>query len=303
MLVKTGDKYISFLFQGDDPFFEIGYKVLEQEKLAQILPYTRKQQNGKEKLIFSAEDENLVKLSDIIVKLDENDIIDLLYELVYIGKKIEESGFLKKQCIWCDYDCIYYDMENRCIRLAILPITGELRYADNFGWYDSFEITMVKIAEHLPEKKLSQIKKICVILRAGKMSDDEALEEIDRLGCRVSGVLSDDSESNKVALNLLYSGKKGRLEFVIKDDDFTIGRSGDMAEGVIPVDFSRAVSRKHCIITKLNNKYFVQDLKSANHTLVNGIMIPPYEIMELENNDILSVADIEFRVRKLLYER
>ena len=35
----------------------------------------------------------------------------------------------------------------------------------------------------------------------------------------------------------------------------------------------------------MNNKYFVQDLKSVNHTLVNGIMIPPYELTELENND------------------
>jgi hypothetical protein len=268
-----------------------------------MLPYTRKQQNGKEKLIFSAEDEKLVKLSDIADKLDENDIIDLLYEFVYIGKKIEENGFLKKQCIWCDYDCLYYDMENHCIRLAILPITGELRYADNVGWYDGFEVTMLKIAEHLTGKKLSQIKKICAILRTGNMTDEEALEEIDRLGCRMSGVLPDDSGSNKVMLNLLYSGKKGRLEFDVKDDDFIIGRSSDMAEGVVPEDFSRAVSRKHCLITKLNNKYFVQDLKSANHTLVNGIMIPPYEIMELENNDILSVADIEFRVKKLLYER
>ena len=27
-------------------------------------------------------------------------------------------------------------------------------------------------------------------------------------------------------------------------------------------------------------------------------MIPPYEWMELEDNDILSVADIEFRIKK-----
>lgn len=36
-----------------------------------------------------------------------------------------------------------------------------------------------------------------------------------------------------------------------------------------------------------------------NHTLVNGIMIPPYEFMELENQDILSVADVDFRVTLL----
>ncbi len=57
-----------------------------------------------------------------------------------------------------------------------------------------------------------------------------------------------------------------------------------------------SVSRKHCLITRMNQKYFVQDLESVNHTLVNGIMVPPYELMELENNDILSVGDIEFRV-------
>ena len=82
----------------------------------------------------------------------------------------------------------------------------------------------------------------------------------------------------------------------MEGDDFLIGRDDGSADGVITLEFSRAVSRRHCLITRMNNKYFVQDLKSVNHTLVNGIMIPPYELTELENNDILSVADIEFRV-------
>ena len=97
-------------------------------------------------------------------------------------------------------------------------------------------------------------------------------------------------------LKLLYHGNDRELEFCVDDEDFLIGRNADAADGVISMEFSRAVSRKHCLITKMNDKYFVQDLKSVNHTLVNGIMIPPYELMELENNDILSVADIEFRV-------
>lgn len=91
-------------------------------------------------------------------------------------------------------------------------------------------------------------------------------------------------------------GKDRELAFEVEGDDFLIGRSAGAVDGVIPVEYSRAVSRKHCLITKMNNKYFVQDLKSVNHTLVNGVMIPPYELTELENNDILSVADIEFRV-------
>ena len=34
MLVKAKEKQISFLFQEQDPFFEIGFRVLEQEQSA-----------------------------------------------------------------------------------------------------------------------------------------------------------------------------------------------------------------------------------------------------------------------------
>ena len=97
-------------------------------------------------------------------------------------------------------------------------------------------------------------------------------------------------------MRLLYHGNGRELEFLIDGEDFLIGRNAAIADGIITAEYSKAVSRRHCLITRLNHKYFVQDLKSVNHTLVNGIMIPPYELMELENNDILSVGDIEFRV-------
>jgi pSer/pThr/pTyr-binding forkhead associated (FHA) protein len=51
------------------------------------------------------------------------------------------------------------------------------------------------------------------------------------------------------------------------------------------------------MVTKMNGKYFVQDLKSLNGTLVNGIRIPSYELMELFENDIISMANMDFRVR------
>ena len=56
------------------------------------------------------------------------------------------------------------------------------------------------------------------------------------------------------------------------------------------------VSRRHCLITKINGNYFVQDLDSANGTYVNGTQIPAYELMELEHNDVLGIADVELRV-------
>lgn len=297
MIVRTKDKQISFMFQETDPFFEIGCRVLEQEQPEQMLPYQRRQQDGREKIIFRAADENTVLLREALGELAEDDIIDLLYEMVYLTKKVEENGLLKKECIWYKYDNIYYDLDNRRIMTAILPIAGEFRCADGTGWYDRFEETMQKAASYLPEKTAERVRELASMLKAGTLDRDEALEELDRLGGREAERLSDNPVSGEdVSLNLLYSGRGGRLEFTVTDDDFVIGRNTGAADGIIAGEVSGAVSREHCLITRLNNKYFVQDLNSVNHTLVNGIMIPPYELMELQDNDILSVADIEFRI-------
>ncbi len=297
MQVKAKEGQISFLFQEQDPFFEIGFQILEQEQLPQMLPYRRRQQNGREKLVFEAKQEDLVLLREIAPEFGERERIRLLCEMIALNIAVGENGFLKKECIWYQYDDLYYDRSGGHIMTAILPVTGEIRYADGSSWSDRFEETMTRMSAGLPYTGMLYVRKLVQMLRMEKMTQEEALEELRRLG----GIPADDktnvckTHQDKV-LRLLYRGKGRELEFKVEGDDFLIGRSEETADGIIPPEFSKAVSRKHCLITKMNQKYFVQDLKSVNHTLVNGIMIPPYVLMELENNDILSVADIEFRV-------
>ncbi len=297
MLVKAKEGQISFLFQEQDPFFEIGFRILEQEQIPQMLPYQRRQQGGREKLTFQAEGENIALLADIVPKLGETGLISLLCGMISLNIRVEENGFLKKECIWYRYEQIYYDRADGFIRVVILPITGELRYADDSSWYDCFEAAVTRIASYLPYSKMLYVRKLVQMLKLEKMTQEEALEELHRIGGTTmqEGVCVHADRQSRV-LRLLYRGKGKELEFCVEGDDFLIGRNADVADGVITLEFSRAVSRKHCLITRMNNKYFVQDLKSVNHTLVNGIMIPPYELTELVNNDILSVADIEFRV-------
>ncbi len=297
MLVKAKEKQISFLFQEHDPFFEIGCRILEQEHISQMLPYTRINQRGREKLVYQADEETLVSLSDIVPAFEEKELVDLLCGMIFLNMKVEENGFLKKECIWCKYDNLYYDKGNGCIKAAILPITGELRYAEGASWYGQFEETMTSIALYLPADGQQYIKKLLLMLKLGELTQEEALARLQHRGGSVSGTGRWLHEHQKdIILRLLYHGNGRELEFLIDGEDFLIGRNAAIADGIITAEYSKAVSRRHCLITKLNHKYFVQDLKSVNHTLVNGIMIPPYELMELENNDILSVGDIEFRV-------
>lgn len=296
MIVKENEKQLSFLFQENDSYFEMGYLILNQAKLAGMLPYMRTQQNGKEKLCF--ETGGTERLADVLPRLHEDEIIDLLYAVVFMTQRVEENGFMKKECIWCRYEQIYFDPESRMPLFAVLPITQEFRYADGTDWMDGYEVCLCRMAEYLPEQKKRRIQQLTALYKAKQIGTGELLEEMNRLGNGMSGLLVDRMEEipeeKPEKLELIYVGKEGTFRFLVEDEDFIIGRGSD-SNGILQV--SGKVSRRHCLITKLNRSYFVQDLDSSNGTYVNDTRIPSYELMELEQNDVLCVGDVEFRVQ------
>lgn len=297
MIVREDSGQLSFLFQEPAPCFELSCKILEQENIVNMLPFEVRHRGGSEELIFSFGLPNIVHLPETLDKFSNNDIIDLLYELIFVCEKVEENGFLKKECIWYKYDHIFYDLERKCPMLAVLPITGEFRYCDSVGWGKRLGDAVSHIAGFLPENKAGRVNNIVAMFAGGCLGISSVLDEINRLGAGTSELLVDKAVEQDTVLRLIYVSRNGDLAFDIARSDFIIGKDKKEAGGVVPDNISRAVSRRHCNIIKLNNRYFVQDLDSTNHTFVNGGVIPAYEIMELSDNDILGVADVEFRVR------
>ena len=296
MIVKENEKQLSFLFQEKDSYFEMGYLILKQAKLAGMLPYKRVQQNGREKLCFQIDE--VVKLSHVLPRLSEDEVIDVLYAVVFMTQRVEENGFMKKECIWCRYEQIYIDRDVHNPMFAVLPITQEFRYADGSDWMNGFEECLCKIAVYLSIKKQQRVQQLIKLYKTGQMKVEELLEEINQLGNGMSGLLVDKTEEETSAktnkLELIYAGKEGTFQFNMEDEEFLIGRGTD-SDGMLQV--SMKVSRRHCLITKINENYFAQDLGTTNGTYVNGTQIPPYELMELQHNDILCVGDVEFRVQ------
>jgi hypothetical protein len=298
MRVKINDNHISFKFLDSDGFIDMGCQIFEQEDIEQLLPYKRKHFGKSEQIIFDVSGEDIILLDNLLPDMDDKDIIDIVYELFYLIKKVEENGLLKRQCLWYKYDNIYYDTIKDCIQVAILPITSGFEDSGCEEWYGDFEDVVYSVISYLPDKKSEKIKTILEEFEDNILEPIDVLNEIDKLGCSVSTVLYEKLDIEKETnLKLIYTGKNGEILIDVDKDEFAIGRDGSKVDAVIPDKLSNAVSRKHCLITKTNNKYFVQDLESSNHTLVNGVMIPPYEIMEIEDNDILSIADLEFRVK------
>ncbi|MBN1411124.1 MAG: FHA domain-containing protein [Spirochaetales bacterium] len=58
------------------------------------------------------------------------------------------------------------------------------------------------------------------------------------------------------------------------------------------------VSRKHAVIKKDDENYFIKDLKSKNGTFVNGHMLAPNEFVNIQENDLLKIGRTEIVFKK-----
>lgn len=164
MLVKDDGKTLSFLFQGSDMFFEMGCKLLEQEKLPQQLPYKRKRQNGREKMIFLLDGPDIVPLKRLEATLEGERSLNLIYELFSLIVQVEENGFLKRECIWCRYDNLYYDTGAECMKIALIPVAGTVRQADRRSWHECFEQTVSQLAAGLAQEQAVRVGQLARML-------------------------------------------------------------------------------------------------------------------------------------------
>jgi pSer/pThr/pTyr-binding forkhead associated (FHA) protein len=92
-----------------------------------------------------------------------------------------------------------------------------------------------------------------------------------------------------VTLKVLEGAKHG-AKVAIKKDEFLIGRSQECHLCAA----SSAISRKHCAISRSDNRVTVKDLGSRNGTLVNGVKIE--EETELVSGDEIVVGPLKFLI-------
>lgn len=86
---------------------------------------------------------------------------------------------------------------------------------------------------------------------------------------------------------LILKGPNQGMRIPLNQDKIVMGRHSD-CDVVINVP---AVSREHARIIRTNGKYFVEDLKSRNGTLVNGQAIETEKLHPLFDNDQIKICD------------
>ena len=78
----------------------------------------------------------------------------------------------------------------------------------------------------------------------------------------------------------------------ITKNNFIIGKERKKVDYCI--SGNRTVSRQHCTISMIDNKYYIEDNDSANYTLVNGKRIRPYGNAHIQDGDRITLSDVDF---------
>ena len=71
-----------------------------------------------------------------------------------------------------------------------------------------------------------------------------------------------------------------------------VGRNVDMVQ--IAIDYNLTISGRHCEFYIKNNRFFVRDLDSANHTYLEGKMVKGE--MEIVSGNTVRLGEVEFGV-------
>lgn len=104
--------------------------------------------------------------------------------------------------------------------------------------------------------------------------------------------LSRQREEAVTGARLIYLGGGEERDFVVDKDIFLIGTDASAVDGVLK---SRAAGEIQAKITRAENTYYIEDMNSANGTLVNGEILIYKEVRRLEEGDRITFADISYR--------
>lgn len=99
--------------------------------------------------------------------------------------------------------------------------------------------------------------------------------------------------ARQYTLHLTDIKNPGRTFAAPIGEGVVIGRKAEEAD--IVIDYERSVSARHCRIFERDGKFYVEDLKSSNGSLLNGIRLE--EETEVCTGNLLTLGRAELKIQ------
>ena len=282
--------HIAFQFEQGENVFDLGYKVLLKNSLYGAISCICIKFNLQDKVLYNTEGYEV--LSSVLSSLSEKEILSVIYGMAKICLEINHNDFIPKEALQMDANLIYWDKNKGLPRFLVLPTSKEYFSGDYRSWDKRYRDVINNLLVKFDSKLREQILELFDLNEDIEKINSKILEMVEKL-IDVSEEYSPSCLGELSSeLRLSHNGKYGQISFSIRKHEFIIGKKRESVDGYLNI--SNAVSRLHCKIVNRDNRFFIVDLGSKNHTFVNGMLVKSEEYIEIHNGDMVKIADINF---------
>ena len=286
------DNSLIYLFENKADFSMTEYKVLNSIGNFSLVRSMRILIDGKLGIQYY-NDCILSPLSSIVTQLN-SDELSLVIKSMFLGIDIVvNNGFLNICNLDYSFDHVFVDRKTLNVRMIYIPInvreqdeqrSNEKKWICNI--IELIKKSSLKISDEIllcienDNIDSLSIRKVYLDLRANNLLDD------------LQPIIVKNIHQPNLKLKLKSINFRDDLVFIIEKDNYCLGKQ-QSNDGVIECN---TVSRKHCVISYLNNCYTIKDLSSTNGTYVNGDRVYPDKPLRLCDKDVVRIADVDFKV-------
>lgn len=274
----------------NDAFSATEYKVLQSQANSFFVRCMKNLYNGQIQLYYMPE--SYKPLATLLPQLDTNGFLTIAANLFSDIIDVNAIGFLTCQNIDISLDHIFVDGSNYKVKLVYMPLITKLQ-SDRAMFENDLRTTLIKCIASYPNLDTEKLRIFSGYLSDGALSLSDVKNRA--VGSKTNDTMQNVNRGLQrpdmviVALNAPQA-----LEINVNKDSFVLGKKADSVDGCI--SFNNYIGRIHCRIDYTGREYTVTDLQSKNGTYVNRIRLQPDKPYGLKNNDILRLANSDFRV-------
>ena len=311
----------AYILKNHDMFYDIGFRVMKNQKSGSIMECHQLKYNGNFKFVFFTDE--YTRLSDLIAKADSDHVMVIISNLIRSIEDIESNGFLNVACIDNRLDHIFVDNRTMAVRLIYLPIKIPMNGIKKAEFENDIRAQLIKLIQGLPNAESGKLSELVSVLMDGNnlsLSDVAKRLQVSPVAQHImdtastpnviqqtrptqqnntpsSEQMTQQSYISTPISNNTTMATLGKENVVVSKTHFLIGKSAEKVDGVI--SGNSAVSRVHCeVVIRENGQMSIIDKGSANGTFVNGQRIGTDQYVPLQENDRVKIANEEYIVRR-----
>lgn len=314
----SGISNTAFILKNTDMFYDIGFRVMKNQKNGSILDCHHLKYNGKIKFVFFTDE--LTRLSDLLLRADADHVMNLVSNLIRAIEEIQSNGFLNVACVDSRLDHIFVDNRTLAVKMIYLPINIPMNGMLKSEFESSIRTQLIKLIQGLPQSENAKLCSLVNILMDGNLltlSEVAKKIQVNPIAMNMTQTVQANvmSQAEVISVQPTYetpsanqmtpqtsfesivlASATGKQNISITKPVFKIGKSAERADGVIAGN--PAISRAHCEIRIQDGVIWIQDIGSANGTFVNGQRLQKEQLVQIQLNDRIRIANEEYIVRR-----